>query len=65
VGPVKTIARSSPHVNEYHFPEVTFMNEQLAVWTVSFAYTSGMALHFCCPFLLPSPGIPASPQPGK
>lgn len=56
VGPINIIDKSLPDVNEYCFPEVTFMDEMLAVWAISFAQTCGMALLFCYPFLSPAWG---------
>lgn len=56
VDPINIIDKSLPDVNEYCFPEVTFMDEMLAVWAMSFTQTCGMALLFRFPFLSPAWG---------
>lgn len=56
VGPINIIDKSLPDVNEYYFPEVTCVDEMLAIWAMSFTQTCGMALLFCYPFLSPAWG---------
>lgn len=55
-GPINIIAKSSPDINEYCFPEITIVDKMLSVWAVSFTYTAGETFVFCYRSVSPAQG---------